>query len=96
MLEELQAEYLKERIKTERLRQEMIVDRLRPSTLYRSFLYFDEGQWVCVGGLEDEQLAQELHDKDVTSTIYGYGESPEDAMEDFDRAWHTGEFEIKI
>jgi len=84
------------KIETEKLRQAILFQRLRPANLYRSFIYFDGDQWVCVGGLEDEKVAQDIFEEDIVGRIYGYGSSPEKAMDDFDRAWETGDFQVKI
>jgi len=87
---------LREKIETEKAKQKAIYQRMRPSTLFRSFLYYDEEKWICVAGLEEEQIAKEIHSEEITCRIYGYGQSPEEAMADFDRAWYTGEFEVEI
>lgn len=89
-------EYYQERINTEHLKQRAIWMQVRPSMLYRDYLYYDGEKWICVGGLQEEQIATQVYSEDVNSAVYGYGRSPEDAMEDFDRAWETGEFEVLL
>lgn len=84
------------KLETERLRQAILYRRLRPSFLYRSFIYTDGDKWICVGGMDDEHIAQEIFGEDINARVYGYGESPEAALEDFDRAWETGDFKVEI
>jgi len=92
----MESELLQEKITTERLRQQILYERARPAYLHRSYLYMEGDKWVCVGGLEDEKVAREVFDDEVTCRIYGYGNSPKEALDDFDRAWTTGEFEVTL
>ena len=84
------------KLETEQLRQAILFQKLRPSNIHRSFIYNDGDKWICVGGLEDEKIAQDIFDEDINARVYGYGNSPERAMEDFDRAWESGDFKVEI
>ena len=92
----MEDELAQAKLESEYLRQAILYQKLRPANMYRDFLYNDGDQWVCVGGLEDEKIAEDLYSQTVDARIYGYGESPDEAMDDFDRAWKTGEFQVKI
>jgi hypothetical protein len=51
--------------------------RQRPSVLYRPMLSIDGDKWCA------------LYGANLMEGVAGFGESPETAMADFDRAWTT-------
>lgn len=55
--------------------REAIAEQCRPSVLFRPTLSLDGGQWCA------------LYGADLQSGVAGFGNSPEDAMQDFDRQW---------
>lgn len=55
--------------------QDVLADHQRPSVLYRPSLAPDGTKWCALYG---EHLAV---------GVAGFGDTPEDAMRDFDRAW---------
>ncbi len=58
------------------LTQELAYQYTRPSTMYRPKLMQDGNQWCALLG-DDLQVG-----------IAGFGDSPSDAMSNFDSAWH--------
>jgi len=48
---------------------------IRPSTVYKPKIFVDGNQW-CV-----------LYGEDLQSGVAGFGESPEKAMDEFDKEW---------
>lgn len=49
----------------------------RASVLYRPALSIEGGQWCA------------LYGDNLNDGVAGFGDSPADAMADFDKAWHT-------
>ena len=49
----------------------------RPAVLFRPSVYADGGQWCA------------LYGADIMSGVCGFGETPEAAMDDFDKNWHA-------
>ena len=49
----------------------------RPSVLYRPILSVDGDHWCA------------LYGKDLHDGVAGFGKSPAEAMDDFDKAWNT-------
>jgi len=64
-----------ERMRTESVRQDAAHAALRPSTLYRPVLSIDGNKWCA------------LYGTDLMNGVAGFGDSPADAYEAFDRAW---------
>lgn len=50
--------------------------RCRPSTLYKPKLYPDGNQWCALFG------------ENIQEGVCGFGDTPDKAMHDFDKAWH--------
>lgn len=57
--------------------QEVAYEHARPSVIFKPRLYQDGNQWCA------------LYGEDLQSGVAGFGDSPEDSMRDFDRAWNT-------
>jgi hypothetical protein len=49
----------------------------RPAVLFRPSVYPDDAQWCA------------LYGADIMSGVCGFGETPEAAMDDFDKNWHA-------
>lgn len=64
-----------ERITTEALRQEVAVEQKRPSILLRPALSIDGNKWCALFG------------DNLQDGVAGFGDSPAEAYEDFDRNW---------
>lgn len=49
----------------------------RPHVMYRPAIYIDGNQWCA------------LYGEDIQSGVSGFGDSPAEAMHDFDKNWYT-------
>lgn len=49
----------------------------RPSAIYKPKLFIDHGKWCA------------LYGENLQDGVCGFGESPKEAMFDFDKAWET-------
>jgi len=57
------------------LQTKILKEQLRPSTIYRPKLYMD-GSWWCA-----------LYGENIQVGVSAFGETPEEAMKNFDIAW---------
>lgn len=55
---------------------EAAYEQQRPSVIYKPDLYPDGDQWCA------------LYGADLATGVAGFGKSPNDAMYNFDKAWH--------
>jgi len=55
--------------------QQVAYEQMRPSVLFKPCLYRDGSLWCALFG------------EDLQSGVCGFGESPADAMWDFDKEW---------
>jgi len=57
--------------------QEAAAEQMRPCVMFRPKIYIDGNKWCALygGNLQDG--------------VAGFGNSPSDAMHDFDKNWHT-------
>jgi len=60
----------------------LIMQEFRPSRLYPVMMHHDGFRWVCRYVAGPQALLE-----DATSGVEAYGESPEQAMQNFDRLW---------
>lgn len=60
---------------TEEYRRQSELDRTRPSVLFRPTLSIDGNQWCA------------LYGSNLQEGVAGFGDSPDLAMQDFDRHW---------
>ena len=51
-------------------------DQRKPSVLFRPSIYIDGNQWCA------------LYGKNIQCGVSGFGDSPAEAMEDFDKNWY--------
>lgn len=58
--------------------REASAEQCRPSVLFRPSLSLDGDQWCA------------LYGQDLQDGVAGFGDSPANAMNDFDRAWMQG------
>lgn len=74
-MSDYESRVFQERMVTEAFRQDAAKAQMRPSTLYKPRLSIDGNMWSA------------LYGDDLQSGVAGFGKSPAEAYDDFDRAW---------